>query len=90
MININFMKCDKTKRTTCKSDTVVKEWLKTHNLILVYNRQELNLDEYFDQTFLKGSYMERVPININDQQLMPFTVTAAALETKDTFWPANK
>lgn len=60
------MKCDKTKRATCKADATVKEWLKTHNLVFVYNRQELNLDSYFNETFLRGSYIERVPININD------------------------
>ena len=33
-----FKKCDKTKRSTCKSDEDIKKWLETRYLVVAYNK----------------------------------------------------
>jgi hypothetical protein len=38
LLFLSFEKCDKTKRKTCKPESVVNDWLKSQYLVFVYNK----------------------------------------------------
>lgn len=90
LVNVVFERCNPSVRSTCKTATQVKEWLKQNQIFFIYNRKEFNSDEFGDRTFLTGSFLERVPISIADQQMMQFSISSASLTFKDSYWPGGK
>jgi hypothetical protein len=41
VMGVLFLKCDTTVRKTCKTDALIKEWLKDKFLLFVYNKKLL-------------------------------------------------
>ena len=67
-------KCDKKVRKTCKSDDEVKEWLKDKYVMLGYNQQLFNSEEFKEKTFTKKMWLDWIPINIHDSLLHTYRI----------------
>ena len=88
-MGVLFLKCDTTVRKTCKTDALIKEWLKDKFLLFVYNKKMLQSEKYAEERLKKTSFMDWVPIDINNQMITPYNVQISELNSKDTIWPSG-
>ncbi len=53
LINVMVTKCDSSVRSTCKTESEVKLWMRDKYLYTVHNSMVFNADEFDDNTFTK-------------------------------------
>lgn len=71
---LGFVKCDKTKRKTCKSDKEVNEWLKSQYLIVAYNKYSFIADGFKERMFKKSVALDWRPFDISSSIITPYRV----------------
>ena len=74
LLFLSFEKCDRTKRKTCKSDSVVQEWLKKQYLVLAYNSYNFIEDGFRERVFRKSANLDWIPIDINARKIYPYSI----------------
>ena len=83
LLFLSFEKCDRTKRKTCKSDSVVQEWLKKQYLVLAYNSYNFIEDGFHERVFRKSANLDWIPIDINARKIYPYSIQINELLTDD-------
>jgi hypothetical protein len=64
LLFLTFVKCDRTKRKTCKKDSEVQEWLKSQYLVFAYNSYNFIEDGFKERIFRKSVNLDWIPIDI--------------------------
>ena len=85
---LNFVKCDTTKRTTCKSEQEVKKWLTTQFLLFSFNKITFMHDGYRERMFQKITSLEWIPIDILQPVVAPYRVQITETLTNDNYFPS--
>lgn len=82
-----FAKCDPKSRTTCKSDSEVKEWLNNKYLLLYYNKKVFNPTKMeADKLYTETSYIDWIPAMM-DATVQPYFINAVQVILQDGIFP---
>ena len=85
---VMFERCDPKKRKTCKSEAEVKLWMQDKYLILAYNRQQFNQQKFGEERFAKTSYVDWLPLDINNLVMNRYSIQVQTLHSQDSYWPS--
>lgn len=88
VILLLFERCDPTKRTTCKDDADLKEFVKKKHFIFGYNKNTFMENEFEkDKVIAKNMNLDWMSIDINTPYIKPYTVELANLTRMDSYLP---
>lgn len=87
LAQIYLESCDPEERSTCKSDSEVKDWMKNKYMFLVFNKKTLKNNEFGDKSFTETSYMLKLPLDRHNTNMNMFDVRLEYLDSSNHWLP---